>query len=294
MNPRTFAQPAIRVVAFCAGLFVALECGLAQESRQSLANSFAQGGEESVEAKEGRKHPLDPVLKIAREGLEHIRKDVRDYTATLVKRERIDGTLTEPEFGFCKFRNRKVEDGKVVVPFAVYMKFLKPAVFAGREVIWVEGANDGKLLAHEVPGLRNILRVKLDPKGALAMKGNRYPITRVGIEELVVELIESGERERKHDECEVQVYKNSKINGRACTTYEVKHPVKRKHFEFHLARVFIDDELNVPLRYAAYSWPTEPGGKPVLEEEYTYMDMKLNVGLTDEDFDPDNAEYQFP
>lgn len=34
--------------------------------------------------------------------------------------------------------------------------------------------------------------------------------------------------------------------------------------------------------------------KPVLEEEYTYMDVKLNVGLTDEDFDPDNKTYQFP
>lgn len=174
------------------------------------------------------------------------------------------------------------------------MKFLKPQAVAGREVIWVEGANDGRLIAHEVPGLRNVIRAKLDPQGRLAMKGNRYPITDSGLEALVEGLIESGEQDRKRDECEVLFYKQAKINGRVCTMLEVKHPVRREYFEFHLAQIFIDDELQVPLRYAAYSWPTTPGGKPVLEEEYTYMDLRLNVGLTDEDFSPDNKAYQFP
>ena len=73
---------------------------------------------------------------------------------------------------------------------------------------------------------------------------------------------------------------------------EVRHPVKRPHFDFHIATIFIDHELNVPIRYASYSWPTEEGGEPVLLEEYTYLDVKLNVGLTDADFDPD--EYDFP
>ena len=52
--------------------------------------------------------------------------------------------------------------------------------------------------------------------------------------------------------------------------------------------------MNVPIRYAAYSWPKDPGGKPVLEEEYTYLDVKLNVGLGEIDFDPDNPGYDFP
>ena len=36
------------------------------------------------------------------------------------------------------------------------------------------------------------------------------------------------------------------------------------------------------------SWPETPGGEPPLEEEYTYLDVELNVGLKDSDFDPDN------
>lgn len=276
------------------GLFGVSTSGWAEEPRVEKGAASVVDGQRSAKKDEVQEHPLDPVLDLAREGLEHIRKDVRDYTTTLVRRERIDGKLTEQEFTFCKIRNRKVEDDKLIVPFAIYMKFLKPKSVAGREVIWVEGANDGKLIAHEVPGPLNLIRAKLDPLGRFAMKGNRYPISDSGIEALVEGLIENGERDRKRGECEVLFYKNAKINGRVCTMLEVKHPVKREYFNYHLAQIFVDDELNVPLRYAAYSWPTTRGGTPVLEEEYTYMDMRLNVGLTDEDFNPDNKAYQFP
>ena len=49
-----------------------------------------------------------------------------------------------------------------------------------------------------------------------------------------------------------------------------------------------DDELQIPIRYESYDWPQKEGGQPVLLEEYTYTDLKVNVGLTDKDFDPDN------
>ncbi len=37
----------------------------------------------------------------------------------------------------------------------------------------------------------------------------------------------------------------------------------------------------------------QPGGQPQLLEEYTYLNVKLNVGLTDADFDDKNPEYNF-
>ncbi|MGH7927183.1 MAG: DUF1571 domain-containing protein, partial [Candidatus Binatia bacterium] len=90
-----------------------------------------------------------------------------------------------------------------------------------------------------------------------------------------------------------QFFQGAKINGRICTLLEVRHPVPRPYFDFHIARVFIDDELNVPIRYAAYTWPQQEGAEPPVIEEYTYLDLKLNVGLTDADFDPDNSSYNF-
>ncbi len=71
------------------------------------------------------------------------------------------------------------------------------------------------------------------------------------------------------------------------------HPVPRRNFLFHLARIFVDDELGVPVRYEAYDWPREPGGAPELIEEYTYLDLKLNNGFTEADFDVRNPNYAF-
>lgn len=239
-------------------------------------------------------HPLDPALQIAYAGQERIRREVHDYTAVIAKRERIDGVLPEePEFMFSKIRNRKVVDGRVVTPFSVYMRFLAPEEKKDREVIYVEGANNNKLVAHGT-GVQGWFTVSLDPRGKLAMTGNRYPLTDVGIENMISELIKKGERDRQRGEIDVQFYRNAKVDDRTCTCLTVTHPDKRDYFDFHVAQIFIDDELNVPIRYAAYQWPTKPGDPPVLDEEYTYLDMKLNVGLTDADFDPRNPDYAFP
>ena len=248
---------------------------------------------QEIEPQPADKHPLDPALERAQEGLKLIEETVDDYMATIIMRERVSGKLTEHEFVAAKIRNRKLKDGKLVVPFGVYMKFLKPDSVAGREVIWVEGANENKIIAHET-GLLGFKRFYLPPDGFLAMMGQRYPITDLGIQKLIEELLDQGASDRKYGECEVKFYKEAKVDKYVCTLIEVIHPVQRDHFTFYRAHIFIDDTLGVPVRYAAWTWPTEPGGEPVLEEEYTYRNIKLNVGLTDEDFDPDNEAYDYP
>jgi hypothetical protein len=240
-------------------------------------------------------HPLDPALEIAQDALTRIQRDLIDYTATIVKRERIKGQLGNYEYMFAKIRNRKVVDGRIKTPLSVYLRFLKPEDIKGREVVWVEGANGNKMRAHEGGLLgRTLPSVWLDPHGALAMRGQLHPITEIGIENLIVELIKRGEREKQYGECEVTFQKGAKINGRPCTVLSVRHPEPREYFEFHLAQIFIDDEYNLPVRYAAFHWPTRKDDQtgPVLEE-YTYLDLKINVGLTDADFDSENPNYNF-
>ncbi len=135
--------------------------------------------------------------------------------------------------------------------------------------------------------------MSLDPTGMMAMKGQRYPITDMGIENLVLKLIEKGERDRHQDECTVEFRRGAKVGGRQCTMLTVTHPHPRPHFDFHVAEIFIDDELQVPVRYAAYSWPKVVGGERELLEEYTYQKIQINVGLTDLDFDRNNKAYNF-
>jgi hypothetical protein len=234
--------------------------------------------------------PIDRALSVAEDGLDYIRTDIRDYAATMIKRERVNGVVGDPEFIDLKVRNRREQEG---VPFSIYMKFLKPSKVKGREVIWVEGRNSGKLIAHEGTGMFKHITASLDPDGAMAMRGNRYPIYEAGIENLVYRLIEKGQRDKQLGDAEVKFFENTKINGRKCTLIQVKHPEARPEYDFHICRVFIDDELKVPVRYSAYDWPEAEGEKPALMEEYTYLDMKLNVNLTENDFNPENNSYKF-
>ena len=65
------------------------------------------------------------------------------------------------------------------------------------------------------------------------------------------------------------------------------------NFLYHLARIYVDDELNLPIRYESFDWPAKAGGEPQLLEEYTYQNMKVNNGFTDTDFSVTNPKYGF-
>ena len=230
-------------------------------------------------------HPLQPALELAQKGLAGLRGTIKDYSCTVVKRERIDGKLGEHEYMFAKIRHE---------PFSVYLYFLAPDTVKGQEVIFVDGKNDGNMLAHAGSGVRAMMgTVALKPQSMIAMQGNRYAITEIGVENLAKRLVEVAEHDKQFGECDVNFFPNAKVNGRICTCIQVAHPVPRRNFRFHLARVFIDDEYTIPVRYEAYDWPQEVGGQPVLMEEYTYMNVKVNNGFTDADFDPKNTAYKF-
>lgn len=229
-------------------------------------------------------HPLDPAIRFAKDGLERIRTQITDYSCTLVKQERIGDELYPPEYMYTEIRNRKVVDGKIVKPFSIYVYFLRPEKIKGREVLYVEGQNDNQLLAHEANFLKIAGVVSLRPDGPVAMRGNRYPITEAGLENLIDKLIEKAERDRAHGECTVEFKPGVKINGRSCTLLEVVHPLPRPYFDFNIARVYIDDEYNLPVRYEAYTWPTKANGQPELIECYTYLNLKVNLGLEDKNF----------
>ena len=230
-------------------------------------------------------HPIDASLAIAHRVQAHLENDVKDYTCIFVKTERINGELIGPQQMDAKVRQK---------PLSVYFKFLKPDDVKGREVIYVAGENGGKFVAHEGSGLKRLLgAVWLQPKSALAMAGQRYPITDVGMSFLVKRLIEVAEQDRKYGEVEVKFYKDAQVNGRNCLVIQVTHPTPRRVFLFHVARVYIDDEFQVPIHYEAYLWPKAPGEEPPLDESYSYLNLKLNVGLTDADFDYKNPNYGF-
>jgi hypothetical protein len=226
-------------------------------------------------------HPLMPVLRWAERGLPAVEK-LEDYSAVLIKRDRVRGKLGGYEQMFLKIRHN---------PLSIYACFQSPISIKGQEVIYIAGQNQGNMWAHQ-PHMP--ITVSIRPDGLVAMNEQRYPLTEIGLVNLVRRLVEVGQQDVNYGECEVKYFSNVKVNDRSCTAIQVTHPVQRDMFRFHLARIFVDDELTLPVRYEAYSWPSEQGGSPELLEEYTYLNIKVNNGFKDIDFSIDNPEYHFP
>lgn len=237
-------------------------------------------------------HPLAPAIEYAENRLATIDDDIVDYTAILTKRERINGKVLPEQQMLVKVRHAQPDKE---IPFSVYLKFLSKAE-KDREVIWIQGRNDDKLVAHEGGFARRLGSQNLDPEGWLAMRGQLYPIHMIGLKNLIDKMIERGQRDLEHDDIVVVDRNDVELAGRTCNLIEIRHETEDDRFDFYLARIYVDQEHNIPTRYVSYTWPKEGeelSPKDVLEE-YTYTDIQLNVGLTDDDFDKENSEYDFP
>lgn len=225
-------------------------------------------------------HPLDPCRRLAERVLAHIDADVKDYSCLFSKMERIDGKMQDPQY---------ISMQAMHEPFAVHMTFQKPK--KGQECLYVEGANENKMMARG-HGWRGTIAgvLTLDPNGSLAMDGQKYPITKAGMRNLTTELIRIADNDRKYGECEVKVYPAVKVGERQAVMIEAVHPVPRKEFRFHKARIYVDKELKLPVRFEAYNWNKDKDGKPELEELYMYTNININNGYTENDFRESSPE----
>ncbi len=252
-------------------------------------------------------HELIPILRYAFERYGKIGGEIHDYRCKMVKRERIQGKLLPKEVISLKLRHNfapeeppaDVEKKKdsATVPFSVYMKFASPKLVAGREVVYVQGENHDLMTATRggATSLRN-LTLSLPPNDPRAMRANNFPLTDIGVLNLTHKVIEEGVRCVKADsrhECIVNDVLGAKINKRPCRYIQLKFPKKREGLKFHLAQIMIDEELGIPVRFAAYYWPKQPQGKPRLLVEYTYYDLETNVEFGEMEFSRENPEYGF-
>ena len=91
--------------------------------------------------------------------------------------------------------------------------------------------------AHSV-GLRGLLgTLAINPNDPLAMQGQQYPLTQIGILKLTERLIEVADRDMKFGECTMKWIDHVKINDRPCRCIEVVHPQPRDNFIFHIAQI---------------------------------------------------------
>jgi len=200
---------------------------------------------------------------------------VKDYTANFIKQERVDGVLLPREYIFLKFKK----------PGKVYMKWLK-GPNEGREALYVAGTNGNNLVGHD-GGLAGLVSLNMDPNGSLAMKGNRHPITDVGIGRMIDIVMGEVQKAEKAGEGRITTSSDT-VFGKPARKVLVEAPAnKPKGYYARKSELFIESASGLPVQINVYGW----GGE--LLESYGYRNLKINTGLSDGEFKSDNPDYRF-
>jgi hypothetical protein len=239
--------------------------------------------------------PMSEVLQLAEESLQHLIANVDGYTTRMIKHEQDrNGVLQEPSEMFMKIRTRHV-GGEPGQGLRAYLRFETPESAKGREVIWIEDQNDGQLLVREAGFLGSMMTAKLEPTNFLAMRGQRYPITELGLTNLVRKLIERGSRDVDNPDVRVIRTPGHEFDGKSLTLLQIQRSQPSDQpDDFSLAEVVIDEEQKLIVSFRSFGWPESEGETPPLIESYEYHDLIINPKLTDLDFDPANPDYTFP
>jgi len=238
----------------------------------------------SADAKPGAAAPAPPLDQPLKWMLEARKAyaGVRDYTCTLVKQERVQGNLTPQHIILMKFRQS---------PFSVNMQWLSPRDTAGQEVSFIYGRNGNQMRVQFARGLKKLVKfVNVDPFDRRVMERSRHHIYEAGIGNLIEQTVKNMEMEKRLNKTQVSIAEYS-YNDRPCWRVESTRTERmlkadnQDMFYSYRTVLFLDKERKLPLRTENYDWPVQggpPGGD--LLEVFSFVDLRVNVGLTDADF----------
>lgn len=219
--------------------------------------------------------PMDKPLQLIHEA-QKAYQNVQDYTCLLIKRERMNGKLPP---------NNVIEMKVRAQPFSVYLRWREPRSEAGQEVCYVAGRNGGKMRVHPKGVLGTFAGfVSLDPNDPRARQTSRRNITEAGIGNMIDRFARAWENERRHNLTRQVQVADYEYNRRRCTRVETIHPNNDGHFLYYRDVIYFDKETHLPIRLEFYDWPRQTNDPGQLVEVYSFANMRLNVGLTDEVF----------
>ncbi len=214
----------------------------------------------------------DP-LSILR-GMAPAYEKVDNYTAIFLKQELVNGELLPEETITFKFKKL----------FKVYMGWMK-GPHEGREALYVEGENEDKVIGHE-GGFFGFITLNMEPTSSTAMRGNRHPITDIGLGRLIRIISDNGERAEKDGVLEIRYVGREEVFGRDTHHIQAELPPDRGYYGGRI-EIWVDAGNGLPIKIRIYGWDG------TLWESYGYKDLKLNPGLTDAEFKEDYKEYDF-
>lgn len=212
--------------------------------------------------------------------------EFKDAVYTLEIQTRINGELKPKELINMKFRK----------PNDLYMLWIEKH-YKGREIIYVPEwdktaetpriKNNSKVLIHE-GGRFNIATWSIDVLRLSQFVNFCFPITEPSIRVAVVHLLKEVKDSITKDELDCSYNGITTVEKRKTYFVKIKLPKdKGKGYSFYRADVFIDKDLQLPIKVVKYGFENE------IDSIIIHRNLRIDVGLTDYDFDPANKDYTF-
>lgn len=204
----------------------------------------------------------DRPLAYLAESIQKYDKDVRGYSLTFYKRERLGGTLQPHEKVEVHFRES---------PFSVQMRWIEGAKLANK-VLYVEGENEGKMLAKPRGLLAIAGIVTRDVDGADAKSSGRYTIAQFGFKRSTQRSLASMTKAQERGALHLKyagVVAVPQLGGQKCRTF-VRSPYDPPEEDgLNELTLYFDDR---GLQVGSILRDT----KGELLGEYFFYDLKLN------------------
>ncbi len=228
----------------------------------------------------------DPLKALIEARTQHLRA-VIDYECVMVKQELLpDGMSKEQEIKV-KFRH---------APYSVYMEWQRNPGLAAR-VLYVKGRwNDAtatdpaeRELAIAQPGAiaRIFVKSVKEPiHGCRARRVSRRFIDDFGFQKTLDRLIGVSELARSNGELTIDFIGETQFDGRPVWVVRRILPFKGEGgvYPDRIAEILVDKEFRVPV--AIYCYSNEDRQPRNLIAKYEYRSVRMQVGLTDQDFEP--------
>jgi hypothetical protein len=201
--------------------------------------------------------------------LEHTRSDMHDFTCTFIKQERIDGVLGATQEIDVKFLAR---------PFSVAMSWTKNAPVSDR-LLYVEGLYDNNLLLRPKGMLSWMGTVRRKPDSPQVMANTLHPVTMFSFERSLETMVRISRQAAARHELGGGFAGYKDVAGRVALVIERQLPA-RDGYPAAKTLVCIDPRLLIPIAIESWDWDGQ------LISRYIYKDVRMNVGLSLDDFTP--------
>jgi hypothetical protein len=202
---------------------------------------------------------------------------VERYTARFVRQEMIDGTLRPREEALLKFQR----------PGLLYLRWVAGPP-AGREILFVPGRHDNRMLVREPGLLTSLATIVMAPDSPRVLEESRHPVTDIGVGRLVELILDNARRAATAGELLVRdlgAVTEPDGPGRRIEVVLPRRP--ERGYYCHRLDLIVAAGTGLPVRATVYDWDDR------MVADYTYLDFMANPPLTALDFDAANPEYKF-